>query len=160
MRWFLLFLLLTCVPKQYVYVNGEVGDGSKVINISVDRNFGEADLVSIDRAINQWNYVLNGNIRLEVGGGGWDFLKIKDGHFDYDIVSWSGDGVAYIIRERISNEEMTGVVVYEIGHLLGVKGYEELDWEEHRCLDYKIMKEVSIAQGIPMENLSYCVLRE
>jgi len=53
MKW-LLFLLLSCyVPKQYVYVNGEVGETAQVINIRVDREFGEGDLVAIDENNNR-----------------------------------------------------------------------------------------------------------
>src|SRR5271166_5368407 len=66
----------------------------KTINIWVDKDFGEADRVSIDDAIMQWNYALNGSIVLKVNsyefemtnndvlnevkvkGNGWLFLKI------------------------------------------------------------------------------------
>ncbi len=38
----------------------------KVIQIHVDKHFGAADKLAIDDAIMQWNYALNGYIKLEV----------------------------------------------------------------------------------------------
>ena len=102
MRFLLvLWMALVCctcfahTPLPYHYVN--VGAGPivplKVIPIWIDADFGEADQLAIDDAIRQWNYALNGFVRLEVrstrfnmdldvvkkvmNGGGWMFLKIN-----------------------------------------------------------------------------------
>lgn len=123
------------------------------ISIWLDKDFGDGDLIAIDKAITQWNFALNGNIRLEFGGReDWVFLVVRDG----SGLSWAGTAEIYFIRERIQNEEMAGIVLHQVGNLLGAT-MPEWDWEHPRCLDYEIMLRVSRARGIPMERLNYCV---
>jgi hypothetical protein len=82
------------VVKPYHYIHSSMTSGVplKVYHIWIDKNFGAADRVSIDDAIRQWNFALNGYVKLEVvsyefdmeievlrrvvNGDGWIFMKI------------------------------------------------------------------------------------
>ena len=142
---------LDCGPApqtSFHYINSPaIAYPYKTINIWVDKNFGEADRISIDDAITQWNYALNGSIKLRVisydfdmepsilndvvvKGEGWLFLKIDhrsnlyhdapDGHV-LAFVNDIGGNRIYFIRDRMINEYMRGVAMHEIGHLLGAR---------------------------------------
>lgn len=122
------------------------GQSVQVIDIWVDKNFGEADKVLITNGIDQWNYSLNGYIRLNIvstdfdmepevlkqvmGYHGWIFLKIDsnssfapdgEGHRVLAFVNMIGGNIIYYIRDRIANEGMYGITMHEAGHLLGAR---------------------------------------
>lgn len=82
-------------PKPFRYVanpSGQTAIPLKEIKIWVDKEFGPADRLAIDDAVRQWNFALNGYIKLEVmswefdmepeilqrvmRGEGWVFLKV------------------------------------------------------------------------------------
>lgn len=157
MKWVWLFLLLSCyVPTSFHYMKVSPVEGHRVINIWVDPDFGDADRIAIDSAITQWNYALNGNIKLEIGKDDWVLMKVRAG----EGLSWSGENEAYFVRNKIANEEMEGLVIYEIGHLLGSRIELDVDWEHYKCVDWLMIKGVSKALEIPMDKLNYCVYED
>lgn len=119
----------------------------RIIPIWVDKNFGNADRVYIDDAVNQWNYVLNSNIVLKIVDfefddeenkvdvqqkqNGWLILKINSksnlipphekGYWNIAFVNSIGGNYMYLVRDRLSNAAITGVAMHEMGHLLGAK---------------------------------------
>lgn len=132
----------------YSYTHKEKFNGSPVreIPIWVDKNFGEADKVAIDDAVNMWNFALNGYVVLkvvdtqfdmevpkiteQVSKGGWLFMKIEStnkmvpdsktkGFWTLGFVERIGGNHMYLIRDRLSNEAVFGVTLHEIGHLMG-----------------------------------------
>ncbi len=148
------FLAVGCVGHlgEFRYVgtpNGYSPVPLKVIKVYMDKNFGEADKVAIDDALMQWNYALNGYIKLnlvstefnmEPGiisecmlGNCWLVMKVdsknpmvaevdkgKDGK-TYTL-AWAneiGGNRMWLIRDRLSNAMVTGVSLHEMGHLLG-----------------------------------------
>ncbi len=157
MRWLWVLLLIGCgyIPAPYYYINQPRALSGREIHIEVDPDFGEGDLVAIDLAVRKWNYVLNGNIKLIIGGGD-DWVILKTTYQGGDMVSWTGPAEIYIIRGRVLNEDMTGLVMWEIGNLLG-SSVEVPVWERYRCIGREEMRIVSEKQGIPMERLNYCV---
>lgn len=132
---------------QYAYVQRPVyvGAPQKVIPIWIDKNFGQADRLAIDDAINKWNFALNGYIKLsivdtefdmevpkivkQVNSGGWLFLRINSdsylvpnnekGFWTIGFVEQVGGHHMYLVRDRLLNEAVMGVTMHEIGHLLG-----------------------------------------
>jgi hypothetical protein len=94
----LLVCLFSCghIVKPFHYINQGTYTTIpiKTINIWIDKDFGGEDQLSIDNAIAQWNYALNGYIHLNVvstkfdmepeiiktvlNGGGWLLLKIQE----------------------------------------------------------------------------------
>src|SRR5258706_6828041 len=59
----------------YHYTRNVYHEGyAKEIPIWIDRNFSQGEMIAIDDAISNWNYVLNGYIKLDV----------VDTHFDME----------------------------------------------------------------------------
>jgi hypothetical protein len=167
----------------------------KTIKVYVDKNFGPADKVAIDDALNQWNYALNGHIKLEVvtyefdmdvpslqkcmvvGSNCWMIMKVDSNNSmvaELDktkkgksyTLAWAneiGGNRMYLIRDRLTNEMVTGVTLHEMGHLLGSEHDDAYlmqpmyHWEKTRCVDYEALRKVAKYQHIPFECTSYCV---
>lgn len=84
MRKVLYFIaLLTCILSincgltqyKYTYTNNHAPAASypkRIIPIYIDKSFSDQDKLSIDNAIGQWNYVLNGQIILHVNSYEFD----------------------------------------------------------------------------------------
>lgn len=134
------------MPFHYVHRVGAVYP-VKTIPIYIDNTFGEQDKLMIEDAVSQWNFALNGYIKLYVKddhfdmnvevlnevvnkGNGWLFLRINhDSTFVHDekgfttlaFVNEVGGNRCYFIRDRLNSEMMTGVALHEMGHLLGAQ---------------------------------------
>jgi hypothetical protein len=111
----------------------------------VDRDFDPRDRDRIVSAIRQWNYVLNGFVRIHarllpedassqtVGrikqSGAWVVVRVDSRHPIAHqgegrhalavTVGNSRAGVVYVIGDRIGRRDLTGVVMHEFGHVLG-----------------------------------------
>lgn len=150
-----LCLVIGCMghANEFNYINsgGYSPVPLKVIHIYMDKDFGEADKVAIDDAITQWNYALNGYIKLQVVtyrfdmevdsikkcilGNCWLIMKtdsnnpmvsfldsIKGGKSN--TLAWVneiGGNRMWMIRDRIYNRWVTGIALHEMGHLLGAR---------------------------------------
>ncbi len=158
------------------------------IPIWVDVKFGEADRISIEEAIGRWNYVLNGSIRLrvvdlqfgmedwkinrQIRERGWIFMKLRGDDIsipklngEYQAIGFVesvGGSHLYLIRDRMRNEQVFGVTMHEIGHLLGAEHVGNRLMSPHfsmrgnQCIDYDTVLAVSKYQGIGIEDLNYC----
>jgi hypothetical protein len=188
---------LSCSPwhTSFSYIRSPAPHqeiAQRQIPIWIDKNFGDADQISLQTAIDQWNYALNGYIVLQVAstgfdmetypmlearaGRGWLFLKINS---DNAIVAFHdrphvttlavvdniGGNTLYLIRDRVQNDQVTGLAMHEMGHLLGARHVEGDDLmtpiynsDDYRCIDYLTIKQVATFQHLPLENLNYCVL--
>lgn len=134
---------------RYQYTRRESFGMGRTIEVMVDHNYGNADRVEIGKAIEQWNYVLNGQIKLEVidweyqweldGGlreskrliGEGGFIIFMDYGEDAAVrAQASGDGllgwvdhipghILHIVRDRMKNDDLKEIVMHEMGHLLG-----------------------------------------
>ncbi len=171
---------------QFQYTHNNLYQGkSKDIPIWVDNNFGESDRIAIDDAISKWNYSLNGYIHLYVIDDhfnmeiseiekqrelhGWLLLKINS---KGDVRSPQSDTLAfadkvggdrvYIVRDHLSNDQIFGVTMHEIGHLLGSEHnknglmYSHYSKIGFQCIDYNTVKNVADYWGIFIGNLNYC----
>lgn len=176
---------------QYRYItrNSFAQTPVKYIPIWVDDNFGEADRLSIDDAVNKWNYSLNNYIKLEVVDyhfkmepdkvkkrletNGWIFMrtihtdksipKTENGYKIIGFCNVIGGNYIYIVRDSIGNKDVMGVMLHEIGHLLGANHVDEDLMYNHytesgyQCIDYKAIDEVAKYQHLPIDNLNYCI---
>lgn len=169
------------LPFHYVHEGMSAGTPLKVIPIWIDRNFGEADKVAIDDAIMQWNFALNGFIKLEVrsesfdmdsttvqqvmDGRGWMILKIDSySSFVHDdplnrvfVLAFAnrvGGNRIFVVRDRIENNWMTGVALHEIGHLLGaVHTQEDLMQPHFNWESYRCIDKTTIQKVAEAQHL-------
>ena len=99
--WCLLIVLLTaCAPGLYQYHSvepEETHDSYRVIPLYVSKDFTHEQQVTIAKAIDEWNFVLNGSLRLEVKDWALDeesdkgkdiWRAINKTHQGIAIVSW------------------------------------------------------------------------
>lgn len=176
---------------RYTYTHKPDYEGPtvRVIPIWIDKDFGLADKVAIDDAINAWNYSLNGYIRLrvvdtefdmevdkivtQVKSNGWLIMKIngdnamvpllKDGYRTIGFCERVGGNHLYLVRDRLMNEDIFGVTMHEMGHLLGSPHVGERLMFPHfsrarfQCVDSVTLEQVARYNGIPLDRLNYCV---
>jgi len=167
---------------------GEAYNGGREIPIWIDGGFGSADLIEIENAIGRWNYAMNGYIHLrvvdthfdmEIGKiqeqirrNGWLFMKIDSktsytpivsgGYYSIGFADKVGGNHLYLIRDRLKNEEVFGVTLHEIGHLLGSGHVGDRLMSPHfsmagnQCIDLATISAVAQWQGLPMNRLNYC----
>lgn len=193
----ILMVILGCVsclghippPFHYVRHGGYSTIALKEIPVYIDKDFGEMDRLAIDDAVRQWNFAMNGYVKIQVqpepfdmqieiirrclSGGCWMVMKIDsnnpmsiDSSPESRKLAWVNDiggNRIYVIRDRIENKWMTGIMLHEMGHLLGAEHDNvylmrpHYNWEDYRCVDAAALKLVAEAQHLPFERLNYCV---
>jgi hypothetical protein len=141
------FILPACssVLPHYAYTRHPYNtEHAKIIPVWVDKNFGQADLILVQSALDGWNYALNGYIKFEIVSSTFDMelseirrintehgvaiLKIdstsklippaNDG--DNTVLAFTvGHRWVYMIRDRERDDRMfRGVLLHEEGHTL------------------------------------------
>lgn len=208
MKWFrrlsILLMIMMCscfgsmepIPFHYISRGAYSVVPIKEIPVYIDIDFGEADKILIMDAITQWNYALNGYVKLNVVddhfdmepsvvsqchmGLCWMILKVNSNNLmvktidgqvthdnggEYHSLAWAdsvGGYVVYLIRDRVDPYQITGVMLHEMGHLLGAKHDDvylmqpHFKWNEYRCVDKFTLKMVAAWQHLPLERLNYC----
>jgi hypothetical protein len=201
MKWFIRILLIACfviscghsiIPFHYIKNAEYVTVPVRVVGIWIDKEFGVRDQLSIDDAIKQWNYALNGYVRLDVKSTTfdmepnelaqirscdcWIIMKVKSdnpmipdepirGKPQYHTLAWVneiGGKLMWVVRDRLQNEWMTGVILHEMGHMLGARHDKvylmqpSYSWEDYRCVDKWTLGQVAAYQQIPVRMLNYC----
>lgn len=151
---FLMVFFIGCATSfQYTDV-GPSFSPKRTIPVWIDKGFGNQDQLSIEDAINQWNRVFNGQIRLEIVSTSFDMMPdelrdiyAKNGYVIMKVDSFCtfipeqkpGQGTTlawvddigtghkmFIVRDRvITQQRMQGVTLHELGHLLGAEHLDD-----------------------------------
>jgi len=157
---------------------------SRVVAVYVDTDFGPAERERIGFALQQWNHVLNGFVRLHpvlldsadrdlgrLRRPGWIVAKVDSRHplaRDRSAMAVTvgnrGGGFVYVIADRFPARDLTAVVLHEIGHVLGAghDPYGHLmapvyDRNNAHCIDRGAVAMVAQAQRLPLERLNWCI---
>lgn len=106
-----IFSILGCSGHmaQHYYTRQPPGTSNYEIFVKVDKEFSDVDKLSIDKAISQWNYVLNSHYTLKVVDWNFDATALKDGKFlprnAYYIVSINNKQFEDVKKELSFNPE-------------------------------------------------------
>lgn len=146
----LLFVFFSCIDTarlglyHYVRDPSVSNQAARLYPVYVDKDFGEADRISIQDALDQWNIALHGQARFIINNhldvninNGFLLFKITshnplvkpiDKIVDVDkkgifwtlgFTSQIGDHHVYLVRDRLQNEDVKYIVMHELGHALG-----------------------------------------
>jgi hypothetical protein len=185
----LLCFILGCISPgrnfQYVSHSPAAVKARAVVPIWIDVTFSNADKEALGKAIAEWNYVLNGHVRLRVVSqsfdmsvedireshrlGGWLILKIKGNNPRVADNNWLafcnevGGRYMYIIRDRLTDRDVQPIMLHEIGHLLGAGhvGYNVMHkyyaYGRYNCVDRRTAETVALSWHLRADQLNYCV---
>lgn len=162
------------------------------IPITLDVSFDKRDELDISAAIAQWNYVLNGWVYLHVVGhifidanelskhhDGWLFVNAlstdrvvidadktmtEPGFWMLAFVNYIGGDKLFMVKERFDQEDFLGLMLHEIGHLLGAKHIKSGLMQPHfdryscQCIDKETAEQIAAHEKLPSTTLNYCVL--
>lgn len=160
------------------------------IPIWVDKSFAPVDQIAIADAVNTWNYALNGYLHLtivdrqfdmevskivrQVRAGGWLFLRIKSdsaiipaakaGYRVLGFTEMVGGQHLWLVMDRLANQDVFGITLHEIGHLLGSRHIEGQHLmfpyytrARYQCIDKDSLGQVAKYYGLPVNRLNYCL---
>jgi hypothetical protein len=128
--------------------NATPASTGRTLNLYIDRDFDDFERERIVVAIRQWNYVLNGFVRIRASflpgdanptmiaqirrSGGWVVARVDsrhpiaqqgEGRHALGVTTGNRGGFVYVISDRIGQRDLTGVMMHEFGHVLGA-GHE------------------------------------
>jgi hypothetical protein len=175
-----------CASTSYQYTLKPVAPyTTRVIPIWIDKTFSGNDMLAIDDAINNWNLVLNGSIKLQPVSYQFDMepdeimrairergllvMKVTSDNsmVDKDTRAWVnelGGFKLYVVKDRVPTEIMTGIMMHELGHALGASHqtgntlmFPYYRKEMYYCIDFATVKQVSDYQKIRLDYLNHCV---
>ena len=153
---------------------------SEIVSLMVTDTFSLHERAKILRAVNEWNVVLNGFVRFEIMPAGND--ATSGAHQHWVITSKQGGqstglattlaatspvadvgGLMVIYVERIGRRDLGGVVMHELGHVLGLghssKGglmAARYHATSQQCVDKATVEAVAAKRGLPMARLNWC----
>ena len=160
-----------------------------VIPLHIDRTFPAAERDHILSAIDQWNNVMNGTMRFDIAPDAYDFTTYAAGplraarawviarvdshhplidnptfHRALAVSVGVRSGVIYIVHDRIGRRDLTGIVMHELGHVLGLRHdaggrlmspYATKDAQ--KCIDKGTVRALALAHGFDLEVFNWCV---
>jgi hypothetical protein len=160
---------------------------ARTLIVYVAHDFVGAERERIGLALQQWNHVLNGFVRLrpvllpaDVSDaamaqfrrpGAWIIAKVDGRHpaaRDRSALAMTvgnrGSGFVYVIADRFAVRDLTAVMLHEVGHVLGA-GHDPqghlmapvYDRNNGHCIDRAAVAMVASAQRLPLGQLNWCV---
>lgn len=169
----------------YHYLTQERVDvETKVMKVYTDLFFTDMERHIIWRAMDRWNLVMNGYVRMEDAGGfTMEIEKIKEaeaggayivmrlgvmspliknepGTMTLGFTDEIGGKYLYLVPDYIGEENLYGVVLHEFGHLMGARhtknGLMRLGYSigKEVCIDKETVEQI---EGYDWRRMNYCV---
>jgi hypothetical protein len=160
--------------------NGAAATNTEIIPLRINGPFEPYDRARILRAVNEWNVALNGFVRFEIVPDGgtagprtraWTIMASRGNNppatatqsalaVTYAIPHAGGVMAVYV--DRIGNRDLGGVVMHELGHVLGL-GHDSgglmtahYHPTSHQCVDKAAVAAVAAKLKLPMSQLNWC----
>lgn len=166
-------------PRRYTHHPGSAV-APRIIPLSLEGQFTAAERANILRAIEEWNYALNGFIRLDVVAPGsvrgiWSIRAEKGGSpqapnpvagqplSSTTANFWSSGGEMLVYVDRIGTRDLRGIVLHEFGHVLGLdhdpKGNlmsARYQPSTEQCIDRPTADMIAARHHLPVAALNWC----
>jgi hypothetical protein len=149
---------------------------AEIVSLRINGPFVLGDRAKVFRAVNEWNQALNGFVRFEIvpeggpppAGKTWTIVASHDNPpaarsalaFTYALPN--GGGLMAVYLDRVGTRDLGGVVMHELGHVLGL-GHDSgglMATHYHptaqQCVDKAAVEAVAARRGLPLGQLNWC----
>ena len=180
---FFLFILfsLCCSPSAIKY--NEVINQPEIVKktIWIDIRFNQKEINEIESGISEWQYALAGTYNFsiiknfdmqkdQISGYYYNWFILKKDASDIKARGIDKNGITLAYTDRLGgniivvinnrNAKLKGVIMHEIGHLLGIKhtnsGLMYPFYNNTECIDITTAEEVSNILYLDLNKIRYC----
>jgi len=152
----------------------------EIVTLQIDGSFNADDRAKVLLAVEEWNHALNGYVRFDVASSGgwrahaWDIRAERGGSPDAPdaggqplsytqagFASIGGKMVIYV--DRIGTRDLRGIVLHELGHVLGLDHDPRGNLMSARyssttgqCVDKPTAETIAAMRKLPLAGLNWC----
>jgi predicted Zn-dependent protease len=162
-----------------------VAPTSKIRIVMIDRDFNKEEQSEILKVIQEWNWALNGTMKLEVVSTSFDMRPDEierclreNGIMILRVMSYGdvmryvtdgdvagkvekiGGNIAYLLEDKLTLDKVNVIAKHEIGHLLGsehtLHGLMQERYQPGLCVDKNAVEQVAQFNGLELSKMNYC----
>jgi hypothetical protein len=168
--------------RGYTHHAATVTVAPEIVRLRIDDGFSLYERAKILRAVNEWNFALNGHMRFDIVAPEtdgkpslvksiWALTLLKKSPMDFSsrsnlavtLGAPAGGGLVVVMLDRLGTRDLAGVMRHELGHVLGLghdahggvmaAHYSPFD---QGCIDRRAVQAVAAARHLPVDELNWC----
>jgi hypothetical protein len=173
------------VPAAHYTSHATTATETEIVPIRIAGPFSPEDRIMILRAVNEWNVALNAFVRFDILPDGAPVVAGKSQAAPWMIVAVQGTrtratsgaatalahaygdpeggGLMTIYIDRLGKRDLGGVVMHELGHVLGL-GHDYAGGlmaaryhpSSQQCVDKAAARAVAARRGLSVDRLNWC----